>query len=528
MLNLIAKDIKLLFGARNGKQNAFRLVLLALAMGLLVFLETYVYREVLSHLSMYKGASISFTAVFLFVVSVMMMFSSLVQAERLFFDANETREMAPYPVSNAKIILSKLVLLFFTQYLLGLLFVFPVLISYGTLAGRTPLFYFFCFFYPLFSFFFEAGVGLILSYPYHRLKVFLKARPLLQFIVAVAIMAVFAYFYGLVLNAFLEIITGEGINSFFTEDRLAKLDEVKAFLVIANYLSDLFILGSAGGLIRIVAFSLPVFCAGLGLVIPLFQTGQGYGRSAKKEGSFDQKLSSVRGALFKKEFALLFRNSDNLFSYSGLLIVEPYLCYLIVLSLNKLFTTGALAYYMAGFHGFSLYMDVFLILCFSALVASGGADFISRENNSVKMLKICPVPYRTQMFVKASIPVLASSISLIATVVLLWAAGQITPMIALVSLVGGLLFLLSFNLLSFTEEMKRKVGQSVNHFLSGVYTYAIPALFLVLTVGLSMLLRNTQALFFVGLATIVVAVSPVLAYFFVNKRKLWDEMEVSN
>ena len=528
MLNLIAKDIKLLFGRGQGKRQIARFVLIALAIGFLVYMETYIYREILSHLTSYEGAAVNFTAVFLFIVSMLMIVSSLVQAERLFFDATEIREMAPFPVSSAKIIFSKLLLLFLTQFVLNFIFAFPVLVSYGVMLGRMPIFYFLCVFYPVFAFVFEAGIGLALSYPYHRLKLFLSSKPLVQFIVAVVVMGVFSFFYGQVLNGFLNVITGEGINSLFTTDNMAALAEAKRFLIVANYLTDFFLTSSLNGLLRWLAFSIPALCLGLGLIIPLFHLGQGYGRSTKKESSFNEKLLTPSKALFKKEFALIFRDSDNLFSYSGLLIVGPYLCYLIVLAMNKLLTTGAVAYYLVMFPGISLYADVFIILCFSALVASGGADFISREKNAVKTLKTIPVPYHTQMLIKGTIPIMASSVSLLAIVAVCWISGQINYAIALTSFFGGLLFLFGFNLLSFTEEMRRKVGANVNHFLSGAFTYAVPVLFLALAVVLTLVRMDSSLIFLIGFAGILVLVSPAVIYFFCKKRALWEEMEVSN
>ena len=528
MLNLIAKDLKILLGRGQGKQQALRLVLVIVAIAFLVYMETYVYREILGHLMTYEGAPISFTAVFLFILSMIMILSAMAQSEKLFFNASEAREMAPYPVSNAKIISSKLLLLFLTQFVLNFVFAFPVLVSYGVMNTRMPLFYFLCVFYPVFAFFFEAGIGLALSYPYHRLKLFLNSKPLVQFIVAVVLMGVLSYFYGVVLSAFLDVIVGEGINSLFTTDNMAALNEAKRFLVVANYLTDFFTSNSLSALLRWLMFSLPAFGLGLGLIIPLFQLGQGYGKSTKKEASFDEKVISPKKALFKKEFALLFRDSDNLFSYSGLLIVGPYLCYLIVLAMNKLLTTGAVAYYLVMFQGITFYVDVFVILCFSALVASGGADFISREKSAVKALKMMPVSYWTQMIIKASIPVIASSVSLLATIIVCWASGQVNAAIAMTSLFGGLLFLFGFNLLSFIEEMRRKVGANVNHFLSGAFTYAVPLLFLLIAIGLSFLRLSSGLIFLIGFAGILLLVLPVIIYFFSKKRVLWDEMEVSN
>ena len=58
MLNLIAKDIKLLLGGKEKGVSLFlRVLFLVLGLGVLVFVESYLYREILTKLSAFPGAS---------------------------------------------------------------------------------------------------------------------------------------------------------------------------------------------------------------------------------------------------------------------------------------------------------------------------------------------------------------------------------------------------------------------------------------------------------------------------------------
>ena len=129
MLNLIAKDIKLLLGGKEKGVSLFlRVLFLVLGLGVLVFVESYLYREILTKLSSFPGASLSFTTLFLFIVSLFSILFSLLQAEKLLFDESDRRDMDILPISPAKKIFSKLILLLGSHYLLDFLFVYPVLL----------------------------------------------------------------------------------------------------------------------------------------------------------------------------------------------------------------------------------------------------------------------------------------------------------------------------------------------------------------------------------------------------------------
>ena len=103
MLNLIAKDIKLLLGGKEKGVSLFlRVLFLVLGLGVLVFVESYLYREILTKLSSFPGASLSFTTLFLFIVSLFSILFSLLQAEKLLFDESDRRDMDILPISPTK------------------------------------------------------------------------------------------------------------------------------------------------------------------------------------------------------------------------------------------------------------------------------------------------------------------------------------------------------------------------------------------------------------------------------------------
>ena len=86
MLNLIAKDFKLMF-AKNGSRTSKILswIFTILAGLLFIGLETYLFRTILSKISVYDGAAESFFILFLFIIAVIMIFIGMVTARKTFF-----------------------------------------------------------------------------------------------------------------------------------------------------------------------------------------------------------------------------------------------------------------------------------------------------------------------------------------------------------------------------------------------------------------------------------------------------------
>ena len=85
-----------------------------------------------------------------------------------------------------------------------------------------------------------------------------------------------------------------------------------------------------------------------------------------------------------KELVLLFKDSNNIFSYAGLLIVQPFLLYLVVSALNGVFSSGTFAYYLIALPYFLPVLDIVLIMLFTVIINSGANNYISKQ----KILKL--------------------------------------------------------------------------------------------------------------------------------------------
>ena len=91
-----------------------------------------------------------------------------------------------------------------------------------------------------------------------------------------------------------------------------------------------------------------IFILGLSITIFTFSYVRNIFISNKKKYRIkDYKKQSIQKALIKKEVILLTKNQNYTLSFTGLLIVQPFLVYLVIKALNTIFTSGIFAYYIS-------------------------------------------------------------------------------------------------------------------------------------------------------------------------------------
>ena len=201
MINLISKDLKLLFFAgTTQKERILNLIFRLLFIGIVLALEIFLFRGVLLRVIHYDGASQSFLILFLFVVMILMILFSLVQADKLLFDERDRSVSRTLPIAKDTIVFEKVIFLLFLQFFADLLVAYPLLCTFAALVHKMPFFYFQSLFYCLASSFFEVGVALLLVYPFHKLKVFLSDHILIEFILSLVLLFSVSILYGRVLS----------------------------------------------------------------------------------------------------------------------------------------------------------------------------------------------------------------------------------------------------------------------------------------------------------------------------------------
>ncbi|MBQ8879741.1 MAG: hypothetical protein IJY69_02735 [Clostridia bacterium] len=530
MLTLLVKDFKLMFAKdESAAKRALGILLRVLVLGIVVAVELFLFTAILDKIGHYSKAPRAFMVLFLLVVTAFMTVSSIFQAKKLFFNERDINQLSIHPITNSMQVLSKLVLLFLVHYASSFIFVFPLFAAYGIMYGRSMMFYYMALFYPAASFVFEVGIALVFVYPVWYILEYLRKHVLLEFSLSVALLYGLAWIYSTVLGAFTGLVSNNEVSTLLSSESIESLVEIERYTVPLNYLFDVFIDGRRGEIFNYLTFSGAIFIIGLTLTIITFHRVRNISSSSKLHPpKVKYKLRSQSHALIKKELALITRNPDFIFSYSGLLIVQPFLLYLVIGAMNAVFSSGTLLYYTSLFPNFVSVVDVFIVMMFTTIISAGANQYVSMEERTVKNLKTIPVSYKRQLYVKMLIPMALSTASLLISVLVLLISGVFTPLTALFAFVLSLTLLFVFNVVSLSEELKIRRNKPRSSGASSACAYLLPTAYMGVSLVLSYLGTELWLLFTAGIALFVLLGAPIMMR--VN-RKMGDwfmELEAIN
>ena len=530
MLNLLIKDFRLMFSRRRGgAKGIVRVLFSAFCLLCFVAIEVVLFSLILSQIKNFNNAPRAFIMLFLLVLSAFMTVSGVFQAKKLFFNEQDLAQLANHPVESGKLILSKLIFLFALQYVTSFLFEYPVFVAYGLMNNKSPWFYYISIFYPLLASIFEIGIALLLVYPVRLFLQFLKRHIVLEFCLAVGVIFALVYPYSIVLNTFTDLVANNEISLLFTEESMQTMTWISEHAVPINFLVDMFVSNNDAKLYPYLAISFGIFILGLTITIYTFHRVRNVtASSAVTQKKFTYKQRSQTYGLIKKEITLLTKNPDYIFSFTGLLLAQPFLVYLIVGAMNDIFTTGTFLYYTQLFPNFVSLVDAFLVIMIALIINSGANQYIAMEERTIKNLKTIPVSYQHQILLKLMIPFVLSVAFLAISVVALWIGGLITGMTALFSFVLATVALLMFDVISLREELNIRHGKPRSTYLSSLFSYVLPLAYIALTLFLSYNGFPLWAMYLFGIALFAVLGLPQIIKVKRNMGDWFMELEAIN
>ncbi len=530
MIYLLAKDFKLVFASgKAGKWRVVSYLLSALLVALFVAIEVYIVTGILSRLDAYVNAPIAFLSAALFIISILMILLCVAQAKKLFFNDRDIENLASMPVSNGQIILSKLLFLFLTQYVTELMFTYPVIVAYNALYGGGKMMYYLGLFYPLVAFPFECGVALLLVYPYKLLSDFLKKHSWIQFAVAVVVIFGLCYGYSILLNLFVTLVASNNFDAIINTDTVNAMVAAKRYMIPIGWLVGLFFEGNLRMIGVYLCVALGVFLLGTTVCIVSFN----YLRSVRfhsgaRARKFKYKCFSPTQALIKKEFVLLFKDSNNLFSFTGLILVQPFLVYLIVTSINTIFRSGIFAYYVALMPNFLPIIDMLMVILISLIISQGANSYISSEGKNIRLIKLLPVGILKQIAIKVALPLTFVTASALVSYAVLYLFGGITIVEALFGLLITLLIQTVFSIISLHEELQVRNNRSRSYFLSSTFSYVIPILYAAAMILGSYFGLDLYIAYVIGIAIVLASGLPWVIGLKKRVLRQFEQLEVVN
>ena len=528
MLNLLAKDFKLLFGKDTSlSKRVLSIILTIVFVAMFIGIEVFLYTTILQKIDNIKDAPIAFTCLFLFVISIIIIVSSLISANKLFFNEKDIEQLSVHPVDEISIIFSKLIFLFITHYAIGFVTSFPLFISYGVMNNKTMMFYYVALFYPVLTFFFEVGIALIFVYPFRLIKNYLNKHIIVRFIVIAALLFGFCFIYTYVLNLFIEIVIGGSFNSILVH--VPKLVELQQYEFPTNFIVNAMFNGYTRYFFPFIAIGVGVFMLGCSIAIFAFNYVRNLSISKNnKIVERNSKVSSVTFSLIKKEFKLLANNTDYSFSFLGLLVIQPLLAFLVIKALNTIFTTGVFAYYISMVPNFLPLLDILILMFFTVIINQGACQYIQMEKKTIKVMKTIPVSYKKQLLIKVSIPFVLSFTSMFITLLVLVIGKVISflTFIFAILLVGMLLLI--FEIVSLKEELNIRNHKPRSYFMSNLYSYVIPLVYFAVTAVLSYFGTDLVISYSIGFVVLVIILIPNFIYIRRNMSRLFMELDVIN
>ena len=530
MINLLAKDFKLMFGKEKSIAKKIITILITIFfLTCFIGIEVFLFTTILNKIGKFHQAPMAFMNVFLFIISILITISGIFRAIKLFFNQKDIEQLSTKPVSNSAIILSKLVFLFITHYAISILFIYPLFIAYGIHYAMTLKFYYLALFYPILSFFFEMGVALLFIYPFWLLKNYLNKHLLVRFLLIVILLVIGCYLYAKVLNLFIEMIAGGNINHLFTQTMMDKLINFRKYEIPINFLTDIFIQNRYSSIVPYLGISLGIFILGLSITIFTFSYVRNIFISNKKKHRIkDYKKQSIQKALIKKEVILLTQNQNYTLSFTGLLIVQPFLVYLVIKALNTIFTSGIFAYYISIVPSFIPLLDILILMLFTVIINQGASQYIQMEKKTIKVMKTIPVLPRIQLLIKVSIPLLLSFTSLFITLLVLLVLKTITFITFIFALLLVSLLLFIYDVISLKEELNIRNHKPRRSFVSNLYSYILPIIYFVVTTILSYFGMSIYIAYLIGCIVFVILGIPHVFNLKKNMESLFMDLDVIN
>ncbi len=530
MLGLIAKDFKLMFSSSgNAKSKIFSWIFTSFVGVLFIFVETFVFVTILNKIKNFKDASVPFFTLFLFIISVLLTIFCIFNAKKLFFDEKDVKFLSTFPISNGKKVASKLIFLFIIQYLTNLLFTMPLFIAYGVIFNKLLSYFYLAIFYPVLCFIFEGGVAMVVVYPYKLLSDFLNKHFIAKLITFILLFFMLAFLYGQVLNIFIVMVSNNQLDSIFNAKNVEMIKDLSEYLIPSTFLVDIFIYRSGRVFFSYLAISGGLFLLGLSILIYYYQNFVNIviAEKVKTTGDHMKRMSQAK-ALIKKEMNVLIKDSNFIFSFTGLLVIQPFLSYLIISSMNTVFSTGSIAYFISVLKNFLPLLDILVMMLITLIISQGANQYITMEGKNIRVIKILPVNYKTQLLVKVLIPlILSSGFCLISYLVLL--IGQVISFVTFIfGLLLTLMILVIVDLVALYEELKIKRNKPRSSLISSMYSYLLPLTFFGVGLLFGYLGVNTIFCYLFGFVIFALSSLPYIIHMDKKIKNLFDELEVSN
>lgn len=518
----------------NGKLSGLVVSLLvkALAAIALIVLEIFIFKNLDDKIKLYsKYGTFDFLVLFLFAMIFVDVIFSVLRARKVFFKQTDSEIMLPLPINTGEVIFAKSLYIYLNSVITNLVIATPILMTFGAARMFIPYYYVFSVLYPFFISLFTLGITLILVVPFQYLYKLIQGHDIIQFILASIIVIGLCFVYKVVLDLFFVLLSDSQIGGSFDESFIENLHNATPFLVPVNSLLDPIVNQENifAGIAIYLGFTLIFLTVGgyLSSMTYIYMSQNELQKKKKQKEVKPLKLRGIFPALLKKEFIILFRNSGYTFSYTALLIMQPFLTTVVLSSLGSIMYKN-LTVYVTYLPELINAINIALILLFNSVINNSASLGITREGKAVQFIKYAPISAFKQIVAKLAIPTILSAVSFTITELVLISTGVVSVTAFFFSRFTGLLLIVALNVLSLYFDMKdRAVKRSKLKILSPLLSMVLPLVIALGVVGLSFPIRESALIYLILVGIVVVFTLPIVLLSKKMLIKAFHSMEVN-
>jgi len=506
----------------------FKVLLLAGEIALTCFMVRTLDNKITNYSP--TNGSLDFLVILLFIIFVAFVFFGLIRLRKSLYDSRDTYILSTLPIYEDKIIIVKTLKCFLSMGVDALFIYLPILITYGANRSMSASYFvIFTWAYPFIVSLVAIGIDLLLVSAYEFLYRFLKNKEILQFILASILMIGLCYLYKIFMELFLNCLSDSSIGNVFSDGFISSVNKIGKYLLpVSNLIYPMFTGNNALsyliillGFILLICFFSYIIATYCYTYLSKTDSISFNGFSSKKEAT-----SSVNIALIKKELNLIFRDSSSIFSYTSLLIMMPFLTYVVVSAFNNIVFSD-----LGTIAALYPYLDDSIIRCLIILFIStvnSSSSMIAKEKKNIATIKMLPISPIKMVLIKAIVPLCLSFFSLIATTITLFASGCISLELFLFSSLSGLLYVVATTFLGLKIEMYDR-GSHKNK-LDSLYYYfclLLPIFLLSLDLLIDLFRLSHFIAYTINLGTYLLIL--LFAFLFYKKRiyKSFNNMEIN-
>ena len=346
------------------------------------------------------------------------------------------------PVSQTKLFSAKLSALAIWNYATAACLLIPISVIFYFVLKPQMSFWLntalVVLFLPMASFL----IATLLLIPYIKIIDFLSSKYILTFVTLTAILVASFFAYSKFLGVLQNLFETGSIKFLFNQEFVEFLQTLEKYTYPANSLSNILLgqnmkdsLFICLGVSLVSALSILIIAKRL-YTVTLYKNKKKARRGSRRVGAHGPMAS-----LMKKEFITVFREPKHLFSYFAIAIAMPFMVY----CCYTLFDT--LIFNAIGL-SFKLSLAIIVVLIFNTLTNTFCATNITRDGVTALKAKIFPIKPQSTLAAKIIFCNIISSLSVIASSLVLLFTHELGVLDALIVMCLGLIFSVSQVLLA--------------------------------------------------------------------------------